>query len=85
MPAPKGKGLCVEGECAKILKFAGIKDVWSKTKGQTKTKTNLLAACFDALRNLVKMKTSSKHFDSLGIIEGKVTEKVEENEQDSDN
>ena len=42
MPAPKGKGLCVEKECAKVLALAGIKDVWSKTKGQTGTKLNLI-------------------------------------------
>ena len=42
MPAPRGKGLCVEKECAKILSLAGIKDVWSKTEGQTGTKLNLI-------------------------------------------
>ena len=30
MPAPKGKGLIVEQECAKILKLAGIENVYSK-------------------------------------------------------
>lgn len=83
IPAPKGTGLCVENECQKVLKLAGIKDVWSKTKGQTRTKINLISACFDALKNLVKMKVASKHFEELGIVEGKITEKVEENEQDS--
>src|SRR3989344_5338331 len=34
MPAPKGTGLRVEKECAKILRLAGIKDVWCKTKGE---------------------------------------------------
>jgi len=85
IPAPKGTGLCVEGECQKVLKLAGIKDIWSKTKGQTRTKINLITACFDALRNLVKMKVGSKYFEELGIVEGKTVEKVEENEQDSDN
>lgn len=84
IPAPKGTGLCVEGECQKILLSAGIKDVWSKTKGQTKTKTNLISACFGALKNLVKMKIAKRYFDELGIVEGKIVEKelekVEENE-----
>ena len=84
MPAPKGTGLSVEKECGKILKLAGIKDVWSKTKGQTRTKINLIAACLDAIRNLVKMKVSSKHFEILGIVEGKMVEKVEENETSVD-
>ena len=38
MPAPKGKGLVIEKECAKILRLAGVKDVRSKSLGQTKTK-----------------------------------------------
>jgi len=56
MPAPKGTGLAVEKECQKMLALAGIKDVWSKTQGSTKTKSNLIKACFDALRNVTKMR-----------------------------
>src|SRR3989338_3973514 len=52
IPAPKGTGLCVESECQKILKLAGVKDVWSKTRGQTGSKINMVHACMDALRNL---------------------------------
>ncbi|MGM5483873.1 MAG: 30S ribosomal protein S5, partial [Nanobdellota archaeon] len=36
MPAPKGTGLVVEKECAKILELAGIKDVYSKSYGKSK-------------------------------------------------
>ena len=50
MPAPKGKGLIAEKECQKILELAGFKDVWSKSKGQTGTKMNLIKACMHALR-----------------------------------
>ena len=71
MPAPKGKGLCVEKECAKILAMAGIKDVWSKTSGQTGTKLNLIYALIDALHLLSIMKIKPEHIASLGIIEGK--------------
>ncbi len=85
IPAPKGTGLCIESECQKVLKLAGIKDVWSKTKGQTKTKSNLISACFDALRNLIKMKTNTKYFEELGIVEGKIAEKVEEVEKVEEN
>ncbi len=56
MPAPKGKGLCIEPECGKILKLAGIKDVWSKSKGQTRNKLNMVIACLSALRKLNEMK-----------------------------
>jgi len=56
MPAPKGTGLVIEGECKKIMKIAGIKDVYSKTFGQSRTKMNLAGACFNALRNTLKVR-----------------------------
>ena len=49
MPAPRGTGLVVSDECKKILKLAGIKDVYSRTSGQTKTTFNLAKACINAL------------------------------------
>lgn len=76
MPAPKGKGLCIEPECAKILKLAGIRDVWSKTFGQTKVKTNLVKACMLALQELMKVKINPKNYAALGICEGRATSKV---------
>ncbi len=72
MPAPRGKGLCVEKECAKVLTLAGIKDVWSKTFGQTGTKVNLLAAVMDALQNLSRMKITPEDVGRLGIVDGKI-------------
>ena len=72
MPAPKGKGLCIEQECEKILKLAGIKDVWSKTFGQTRVKTNLVTACVQALKKLSTTKTKPEHEELLGIKEGKL-------------
>ncbi len=71
MPAPRGKGLCIEKECAKILALAGIKDIWSKTQGQTGTKLNLIYALVDALRKLSQMKVNSKQMESLSVLEGK--------------
>lgn len=56
MPAPRGTGLCIEEECKKLVRLAGIKDIYSKTQGQTRTKINLLLACFDALKHLSKIK-----------------------------
>ncbi len=72
MPAPKGKGLCIEKECAKILAMAGIKDIWSKTQGQTKTKLNLIAALIDALKKLNKIKVGPEDIIKLGVVEGKL-------------
>ncbi len=70
LPAPKGKGLCVEKECAKVLGLAGVKDVWSKMSGQTGTKLNLIEALFDALRKLSALKIKPEDTIRLGIVEG---------------
>ncbi len=78
MPAPKGTGLCVENECRKMLALAGIKDVYSKTFGQTKVKINLLQACFDALKNLSLMKINSDQMKRLGYEEGSLNAKAED-------
>jgi len=71
MPAPKGTGLIVESECAKILAMAGIKDVWSQSAGKTKTRVNILKACFEALKKTGTVKIRSQDIENLGIVEGK--------------
>jgi small subunit ribosomal protein S5 len=78
MPAPKGTGLCIEKECAKILALAGIKDVWSRSFGQTRTKMNLIYACFDAMKKLTATKVQNKHMKSLSIEEGRVQNESQE-------
>jgi small subunit ribosomal protein S5 len=70
IPAPKGKGLCVEKECAKVLALAGIKDVWSKSFGQTKDKINMIKALEAALRQLNAMKIESRNTEHLAILDG---------------
>jgi len=72
MPAPKGKGLCIEKECQKILGMAGIKDVWSKTKGHTEVKTNLVMACFDALKQLSSIRVQQRYYKNLSIVDGAI-------------
>lgn len=53
-PAPKGTGL-VAGDVAKIvLRYAGIKDVWTWSKGETRTSINFALATYDALRKTYK-------------------------------
>ena len=52
IPAPKGVGLVAENEAKKILKLAGIKDVWVKTFGNTGMRINLINALYDALKKL---------------------------------
>ena len=50
IPAPQGTGLVIGDECKKILRLAGIKDIYSRTFGQTRTTINLAKACMEALR-----------------------------------
>ncbi len=71
MPAPKGKGLIIEQECAKILKLAGIENVYSKTFGQTRSKTNVITACIDALKKLNAFKPRPAHIKAVYMIEGR--------------
>jgi small subunit ribosomal protein S5 len=77
MPAPKGKGLCIEKECAKVLALAGVRDVWSKSFGQTKDKINMIKALEDAMRKLSTMKTASRDIEHLAILEGSVRKNEE--------
>lgn len=50
IPAPQGTGLVVANELKKVLKLAGIKDVYSKTFGKQRTSFNLVKACIEALK-----------------------------------
>jgi len=50
IPAPRGTGLVIGDECKKILRLAGIEDVYAVTKGQTRTTFNVAKACIDALK-----------------------------------
>jgi small subunit ribosomal protein S5 len=66
MPAPKGLGLAIGEVSKKVLQLAGIKDVWSRTSGQTKTTVNTAKATFDALKNTSLMKLTEKQAAALG-------------------
>ena len=70
MPAPKGVGLVSEGQVRKILGFAGIRDVYSKARGNTTTKLNLLYACFNALKKLNKIKIPAQYIEKAGVTVG---------------
>jgi small subunit ribosomal protein S5 len=52
LPTPTGIGIVADDEMKKMIRLAGIKDLWIKTDGMTSTRTNLTYAMFDALRNL---------------------------------
>ena len=50
-PAPKGLGLVIGDAAKSVLELAGIKDIWSKTFGDTRTTQNFSKAIFEALRS----------------------------------
>lgn len=52
IPAPKGVGLVADDESKKLLRLAGIKDVWVKAYGNTSMRINLISAIFDALKKI---------------------------------
>jgi len=57
-PAPKGVGLVAGDNIKAVLEFAGIKDVWSKTRGATDTTLNFARATIDALAKASSAKFS---------------------------
>lgn len=71
-PAPKGTDLCIENECKKLLQMIGIKDIYSKTFGQTKVKLNLVKACLNALKQLTKIKMPDAYVKKAGVVEGRL-------------
>lgn len=52
MPAPRGTGLVADKECQKLLKLAGIRDIYTRSFGQTRTKINMIKAYAKALNKL---------------------------------
>ncbi|MFB6490791.1 MAG: 30S ribosomal protein S5 [Thermoproteus sp. AZ2] len=56
IPAPKGVGLVAGGVAKTILRLAGVRDVWSKTFGDTRTTLNFALATYNALWNTWRFK-----------------------------
>ncbi|AGB50174.1 ribosomal protein S5/S2 [Methanomethylovorans hollandica DSM 15978] len=56
MPAPRGLGLAAGGTAKKVLEKAGIKDVWTRTEGTTRTTLNFAKATFNALQAIGTVK-----------------------------
>ena len=72
MPAAKGKGLVIGETGKKVLELAGVTDVLSRTKGQTRTTINYAAATFNALKTLNSTRISNEQRERLFINTGRV-------------
>ncbi len=55
IPAPQGTGLVVGDEVKKILRLAGIRDIYSYTKGYGRSTINFANACLEALKKTGKL------------------------------
>ncbi len=50
VPAAPGTGLVAADQLKKVLKLAGIKDIYTKTSGRLRTSFNFVKACINALK-----------------------------------
>lgn len=74
LPAPRGLGIAMGDVGKKILALAGIKDVWSRSDGQTQTTLNMARSIFNALAETNNMSVQQRHVERIGIVSGKVEE-----------
>jgi len=72
IPAPRGLGLVVSDEVKKVLRLAGIEDVWSKSRGQTSSRVNTIHAVFDALARLNRLRIKDESKETVGLKTGRV-------------
>ena len=71
MPAAKGKGLVIGQTGKSVLQLAGIEDVLSRTKGQTRTTINYAAVTFNALKNINTTRVTNAQRENLYIHTGR--------------
>ncbi len=53
LPGPRGLGVVANDTAKRVLVLAGIKDVWTFTSGETRTKVNMSYATFNALKQMI--------------------------------
>lgn len=54
-PAPRGVGLAAADTAKLVLRLAGVEDIWSHTRGKTRTTTNMAKAVIAALKNMYRI------------------------------
>ncbi len=79
-PAPKGVGLCMNNEAKKIMRLAGIRDIWSKRFGESKSRNNYTLAVFDAFKRMNRMRTDSR---AAAKVQEEHYEEIEEPEEEA--
>jgi small subunit ribosomal protein S5 len=71
-PSPQGVGLATGDVPKQVLRLAGVQDVWSHARGQTKTTINFAKATYNALKAASEMRVAAAAKERLGIKEGSV-------------
>nr|BAB13704.1 ribosomal protein PfS5 [Pyrococcus furiosus] len=71
IPGPRGLGLVIGDVGKKILRLAGVQDVWSQTFGETRTTVNFAKAVFNALYNTNRVAISPEMIERSGIVVGR--------------
>lgn len=71
-PAPKGTGLAASDDIKKMLRLAGVQDLWIKSRGKTRTRENHVKAVFNAFKNMNEIKTTDNIRETTGLVVGKV-------------
>jgi small subunit ribosomal protein S5 len=56
IPGPKGLGIVAGDVARKVLELAGVNDVWTFTRGNTRATINFARATFNALRQTMYVK-----------------------------
>ncbi len=67
-PAPKGTGLVTADVGKIVLRIAGLHDVWSITKGRSRTSSNFAKAFVEALSQTYKM-LPPQEWATSGVVE----------------
>ncbi len=55
-PAPRGAGIAASATVRAVLELAGVKDMWTFSRGRTRDKYNIALATFNALKSLNQLK-----------------------------
>ncbi|MEM4790449.1 MAG: 30S ribosomal protein S5 [Thermofilum sp.] len=57
LPAPKGVGIVASDTAKVVLRLAGIKDIWTRAFGETRTTHNMAKSVYEALKMTYKFYT----------------------------
>ena len=66
-PAPRGTGLVTHEEVKRILSTAGVRDIWTETYGETRSRINMAYATYYALKNAMSTNVPEKFAKEWGV------------------